>query len=967
MSPLQTPVAAGHHSGPLDQLHTQRHLRANTTPTKTQQASYFPQQATPARSLGTPSFPLRPDSEDAGTNDTATRHTPVNREPSQSQSQSQSQHPPPLAASPRHGPSAAPSRFTEDWDASRRGSSILEGQRPRGGADTMQRSGSFVAGAPPDELQLARANSSGGNTLRKKASIRRSASLKRSGSKRSVKAGSVRSLALQSTADPDEAHSAFYCPVPVGASPTDALAARFQAWRKYLKELVTYFREVQSHYESRAKAAVKLASAAHNISHHPILLGPDGLGDAMHIIRRYNKDAVQDAARAQEVEADVIAALSGLRSDLQQKIKEIKNLSGDFKNSVEKEMDGTRKAAKALQDVLGQAELDSGLATGKQDPYLLRLAVDRQVERQIDEENYLHQAYLNLETSGRELEAIVVGEVQKAFSAYASILKREADSAFGAAEELSVGPVDMPKDYEWEQFMRGNDQFVDPAVPMRSPESIHYPGRDHVACQELRAGLLERKSKYLKSYTAGWYVLSPTHLHEFKSADKAQAPVMSLFLPEQKLGSHSKEGTASQKFILKGRQAGGVHRGHTWVFRAESYDTMMAWYADLKVLTEQTSKERNELFVRGGSVSTRSGSRASRRSTSSDARAVDEEDDEPFSAGESVDVGSRQDGGAAKRPQAGGRFPSDLQVNDARGGAEAPGSTSSVSSGPANGGAAYMTNGVATAGGKGGDGETGGGYVGRAGHGAGGYGNTSRVRLDEAPSHAAIVSHEAVRDGVNPYTNEPLHQPTPVYGAGAGAAAAAGVYEYRTPSRGHSYADGSVAGGGRGVPQGPPPEAHAHSHSHSHSHSHHATGAVPEAQSHSHSHSHHATGAVPEAHSHSHHATEAVPVGSYLPHGMDMAYREPTADGHQEQVGEEKEHVRFSAECPVVMSAGVVKVTDAANGRLGVSTVGWEQPRSMADDEAVVSEMARASAAKNLHVPGGYPKSSAASTQVSSA
>jgi len=68
------------------------------------------------------------------------------------------------------------------------------------------------------------------------------------------------------------------------------------------------------------------------------------------------------------------------------------------------------------------------------------------------------------------------------------------------------------------------------------------------------------------------YVLSTTHLHEFKSADKAQAPVMSLYLPEQKLGSHSSEGGSSNKFILKGRQTGTMHRGHTWVFRAESFD-----------------------------------------------------------------------------------------------------------------------------------------------------------------------------------------------------------------------------------------------------------------------------------------------------------------------------------------------------------------------------------------------------------
>ena len=54
-------------------------------------------------------------------------------------------------------------------------------------------------------------------------------------------------------------------------------------------------------------------------------------------------------------------------------------------------MEATRKAVNSLQDILGKTEVDPALTTGKEDPYLLRLAVDRQLERQIDEENYLHQ------------------------------------------------------------------------------------------------------------------------------------------------------------------------------------------------------------------------------------------------------------------------------------------------------------------------------------------------------------------------------------------------------------------------------------------------------------------------------------------------------------------------------------------------------------------------------------------------
>lgn len=136
---------------------------------------------------------------------------------------------------------------------------------------------------------------------------------------------------------------------------------------------------------------MKLANTSNNINTPSAFLNSAGIDDALQSLRAYNKNAIIEASKAREIEEDVILALTGLRSDLQQKIKEIKNLSGDFKNTVEKEMENTRKAVRSLQDVLGKNEVDDASTTGKQDPFLLRLSVDRQVERQLDEENYLHQ------------------------------------------------------------------------------------------------------------------------------------------------------------------------------------------------------------------------------------------------------------------------------------------------------------------------------------------------------------------------------------------------------------------------------------------------------------------------------------------------------------------------------------------------------------------------------------------------
>lgn len=97
-----------------------------------------------------------------------------------------------------------------------------------------------------------------------------------------------------------------------------------------------------------------------------------------------------------------------------------------------------------------------------------------------------------------------MGEIQKAYNAYAGILKREADEAYDTVDKLRSGPIALAKDHEWNSFVEKDQHFVDPRLPIRRAEDIRYSGKSHPAATEVRAGMLERKSKYLKSYTPGW-------------------------------------------------------------------------------------------------------------------------------------------------------------------------------------------------------------------------------------------------------------------------------------------------------------------------------------------------------------------------------------------------------------------------------------------------------------------------------
>jgi len=163
----------------------------------------------------------------------------------------------------------------------------------------------------------------------------------------------------------------------------------------------------------------------------------------------------------------------------------------------------------------------------------------------------------------------------------------------------------MPPDREWSEFVSKDPNFISPDSQLRTFEQIHYPGHDSPATTEIRSGPLERKSKYLNSFSPGWFVLSPTHLHEFKTSDRNtdQTPVMSLYLPDSTIGEHSNPHAINHKFMLKGKKTGALHRGHTWVFRAATHEQMLEWYEDIRKLTELSGPARDNFLGRRRTLS----------------------------------------------------------------------------------------------------------------------------------------------------------------------------------------------------------------------------------------------------------------------------------------------------------------------------------------------------------------------------
>ena len=128
-----------------------------------------------------------------------------------------SANPSPLAQSAQQGVGG---RFNEEFDASRPHSAVMEGQTEGG---SVRRSNSVMS-------QSQTLTPSRGGTLKKKNSLKKSNSLKRSSSRRSLGAGSVRSLNLgdKEKYEGSDLYSAFFTPVPTKGNPTEILSNRFQ-------------------------------------------------------------------------------------------------------------------------------------------------------------------------------------------------------------------------------------------------------------------------------------------------------------------------------------------------------------------------------------------------------------------------------------------------------------------------------------------------------------------------------------------------------------------------------------------------------------------------------------------------------------------------------------------------------------------------------------------------------------------
>lgn len=290
-----------------------------------------------------------------------------------------------------------------------------------------------------------------------------------------------------------------------------------------------------------------------------------------------------------------------LRTEIKAHLKNVQNDTGKLAASVAREREMSTKVIADLARAIGSVNHTPMQVSAKEDPFAINMAVLKQLQKQVQEENSLQKSIVIMQQNSAHFEEGIVRSIQSAWATFDEWQSRMSSTVQETWRQLGVNMSQLMPDREWVSFAARSDHLLDPETPLRNPDMIDYPGKNDPSVTPVYTGMLERKKRFTKSYKEGFYVLTPAgYLHEYASSDPSTAthPVWSLFLPACTLGPPSSASTAkSHKFHIEGRKDGTSAYGKTpsgrglfghsetaFTFRARSHEEMMEVWNDLRML-----------------------------------------------------------------------------------------------------------------------------------------------------------------------------------------------------------------------------------------------------------------------------------------------------------------------------------------------------------------------------------------------
>lgn len=242
------------------------------------------------------------------------------------------------------------------------------------------------------------------------------------------------------------------------------------------------------------------------------------------------------------------------------------------------------------------------------DPFLIKLRLDYQVKNQLINENFIFASFSNLQNIAKELYTYVQKELGIITDKFGKLELNPEYYKF-MKEKISFSPSK-----DWEFFISMNPNFlniyqatsVQQKREIRSFKSIQLPYSNSIHNKCIRFGVLYKKSKLMKKYTRGFYVLTCNYLHEFK-IENDESSNTSLFkknTTKNKIGGFiGHEDVPVKSFnlndcyikvkdekSLKFQLLRNSNAGKKYTFKCATASDYTNWYGDLEQLTKYGSK-----------------------------------------------------------------------------------------------------------------------------------------------------------------------------------------------------------------------------------------------------------------------------------------------------------------------------------------------------------------------------------------
>jgi len=380
---------------------------------------------------------------------------------------------------------------------------------------------------------------------------------------------------------------------PLELRPSDILIDRFTEWKSITKSLISYFEGIADIENNTSKELYKLGGVIQvPFRQGNQFLGEGGMQDVFFGIREKTR-AIADhhANLAKTVEMSIVQHLQKLRAEIKAHIRNIQLDTGKLANSVAKERELSTKVITDLARSITMLKNTPMSVSSKEDPWLANMIVARQLAKQVQEENALQKSIIIMQQNSAHFEEGVVRALQTAWETFDNWAGRMSAQVQESWQMMGVQMKSVQPNTEWIAFAARSDHLLDPETPLRNPEHINYPGKDDPSVIAINTGMLDRKKRFTKSYSEGFYVLTAAgYLHEHTSSDvtKHPEPRLSIFLPNCTLGAPTGVHARSHKFSITLGKGKGISLGRSdgYTLRARSHDELMEWWNDCKQLSK---------------------------------------------------------------------------------------------------------------------------------------------------------------------------------------------------------------------------------------------------------------------------------------------------------------------------------------------------------------------------------------------